>query len=76
MGLDKVLAFLTASGCASVTTGLLGQNLNRPWREISKMVMTDTFKATLSALGWSYVRGKGRASSRFEKSAVERPQAA
>jgi hypothetical protein len=53
-----------------VSTNWVGQQLNRPWREITD-VMTKSTKAALEALGWRYIpqrgRGGSRGGSRFQR---------
>jgi hypothetical protein len=54
-----------------VSTTWVGQQLGRPWREITD-AMTKSTRAALEALGWRYIpqRGRGRrggAGSRFDR---------
>jgi hypothetical protein len=53
-----------------VSTNWVGDQLGRPWREITD-VMTKSTRAALEALGWRYVpqrgRGGGRGGSRFQR---------
>jgi hypothetical protein len=75
---EALLSILSqASAACAASPGLphridqswLGQQLGRPWREVSKHVMrkAEVLKA-IAALGWTYRPGRGGRGSYFEKS--------
>jgi hypothetical protein len=66
---DRVLSLLSnPDGTTTVSTAAL--DLGKPWRKISKDVLTPTFKAALNTLGWDYVVRKGRAAEFHRRPAV------
>jgi hypothetical protein len=55
----------------SLSTRRLGELLHRPWREVSRNVLTPDFEKTIGELGWRYVRGLGRKGCRFERTSQD-----
>ena len=51
----------------TVTTKQLTRLLGKPWRSISRNVLTPEFESALVSMGWRYVPGKGRKGSRFDR---------
>lgn len=56
-----------ASLPSPLSTWRLSDLLGKPWREVSRNVLTVDFKKTIGDLGWRYVPGRGRKGSHFER---------
>jgi hypothetical protein len=50
-----------------ISGGEMGERLGRAWRDLSSWVVTPRFCEQLAAIGWRYVKGRGRAGSYFER---------
>lgn len=61
----KVLTVLIRTREAELSTKQMGRELGRPWRSLSRNVMTPEFKAELEAQGWHYDNRKGKLGARF-----------
>ena len=55
----------------TVTTKQLTKLLGKPWRSISRNVLTPEFESALVSMGWRYVSGKGPKGSRFERKSLD-----
>ena len=64
---SKILVVLNSSKAATVTTRDLTRTIGRPWREVSRNVVTPDFLSIIADLGWRYVSKKGRGGARFER---------
>jgi hypothetical protein len=66
---DKLLELLSRSGLPDVIpTRWLGQQINTPWRNVSKNIMLlEPVQRAIANLGWTYVSRKGRGGSAFER---------
>jgi hypothetical protein len=66
---DRVLDALsnTDPAVSIVPTRYLEKAIGKPWRSVSRRVLTKSFRAALGGLGWRYVTGKGRKGSWFER---------
>jgi hypothetical protein len=66
---DKLLELLSRSGLPDVIpTRWLGQQMNTPWRNVSKNIMLlEPVQRAIGNLGWTYVSRKGRGGSAFER---------
>ncbi len=68
MLIEKVLEHLNSPTAPPViTTAALGKLINRDWRKISSRLVTPEFMRALEAIGWRYVKRKGRGGCRFER---------
>ena len=66
--IEKVLAHLNSPTAPPViTTAALGKLINRDWRKVSSRLVTPEFMRALEAIGWRYVKRKGRGGCRFER---------
>jgi hypothetical protein len=72
----KVIELLNASQAHVLTTGELGRLLGKPWRAVSRNVLTPEFMSALEGLEWRYVSHKGRGGCRFERMMPQSPQGA
>jgi hypothetical protein len=64
---ERLLGLLTSPDTPNtVSTAWVGERLGRPWRDISRKLMTPAFKQTLTAVGWSY-GGRGKAGATFSR---------
>lgn len=63
----RILALLSNTKDRTLTTNALSKLVRKPWRSISRNVLTPDFLSSLTALGWTYVSLKGRPGSRFER---------
>jgi hypothetical protein len=71
----RLIDLLTSSDTPdTVSTAWVGQRLGRPWRDISRKVMTPAFKKALAAIGWSY-GGRGKTGASFTRNAIAKLQA-
>lgn len=64
---ERVLATLSASTDATISTTELGRLLGKDWRKVRFRVVTEEFLHAIGALGWRYVPGKGRRAGQFER---------
>jgi hypothetical protein len=64
---SRILGVLSNSKAPTVTTRALSRIIKRPWREVSRNVVTPDFESVITGLGWRYVSKKGRGGSRFER---------
>jgi hypothetical protein len=64
---SKMLVVLNKSKAAIVTSRDLTRVIGRPWREVSRNVVTPDFLSIITDLGWRYVSTKGRGGARFER---------
>lgn len=71
---ERVLrVFSDADLPSTVTSPQLSMLLDRKWGTISKRVMTPQFMASLTALGWEYIPGRGKRASVFKKTLGRSP---
>jgi hypothetical protein len=63
----KILELLNNTPKRVLTTKVLSKLIKRPWRSISRNIMTPKFRSDLAALGWRYVSHRGKLGSRFEQ---------
>jgi hypothetical protein len=52
---------------ATISANEIAQRVGTPWRNMASDVMTPQFVTSLEAIGWAYVKGRGRAGSHFER---------
>jgi hypothetical protein len=74
--IERVLEALNHCEAPMLTTAELGELLNKPWREISRNVLTPEFVSALEGMGWRYVPGKGRRMGWFERKVAQEALAA
>jgi hypothetical protein len=65
--IDRVLSALNKTEQRDLTSKDLSKLIGKPWRAVSRNVVTPEFLGILEARGWSYVATKGRAGARFER---------
>jgi hypothetical protein len=63
----KIIKLLNYTTKRVLTTKVLSKLIERPWRSISRNIMTPKFRSNLDALGWRYVSHRGKLGSRFER---------
>jgi hypothetical protein len=63
----RVLEALTKTQGQVLTSKDLAGIIKRPWREVSRNVLTQEFLSISKAQGWRYVSKKGRGGARFER---------
>jgi hypothetical protein len=74
---DRVLEHLSSDTASQViTTAALGKLINRDWRKVSSHLMTPEFLSGVEALGWRYVKRKGRGGCHFERTVANEALAA
>lgn len=64
---DKVLKALCQTDQQVLTTKELSKAIGRPWREVSRNVMTPEFLSVIQDHGWNYDKRKGKLGARFER---------
>jgi hypothetical protein len=74
---DRVLEHLSSDTASQViTTAALGKLINRDWRKVSSHLLTPEFLSGAEALGWRYVKRKGRGGCCFERTVANKALAA
>jgi hypothetical protein len=63
----KILMVLNGTEASTLTSKALTRIIGRPWREVSRNVVTPDFLSTIAGLGWRYVSKRGRGGARFER---------
>jgi hypothetical protein len=56
----KILMVLNGTEASTLTSKALTRIIGRPWREVSRNVVTPDFLSTIAGLGWRYVSKRGR----------------
>ena len=69
---SKILMVLNSAQATTVTSKDLTRIIGRPWREVSRNVVTPDFLSIIAGLGWRYVSKKGRGGARFERLGTQR----
>jgi hypothetical protein len=64
---SKILVALNKSKASVVSTRDLPKIIGRPWREVSRNVVTPDFQNIIADMGWRYVSKRGRGGARFER---------
>ena len=72
--ITRTLELLSKTQDRVLPTKALSQHIGKPWRTMSRDVLTPEFMSNLTALGWCYVPLKGRAGARFERIPLIKPQ--
>jgi hypothetical protein len=72
--ITRTLELLIKTQDRVVPTKALSRHIGKPWRTMSRDVLTLEFMSNLTALGWCYVPLKGRAGARFERIPLIKPQ--
>jgi hypothetical protein len=72
--ITRTLELLTKTQDRVLPTKALSQHIGKPWRTMSRDVLTPEFMSNLTALGWCYVPLKGRAGAHFERIPLIKPQ--
>jgi hypothetical protein len=65
--ITRILGLLNKTEQRDLTSKDIGKLIGRPWRAVSRNVLTPEFLGIIEARGWSYVSTKGRAGARFER---------
>jgi len=68
----KILMVLNSTEACTLTSKALTRIIGRPWREVSRNVVTPDFLSAIAGLGWRYVSKKGRGGARFERAVALR----
>jgi hypothetical protein len=63
----KILELLNKTPEQVLSTRDLSKLISKPWRSVSRNVLTEEFLGVLSVIGWRYVSLKGPGGSRFER---------
>lgn len=63
----KVLQALCQTDQQVITSKELSKIIGRPWREVSRNVVTEEFRGIIADHGWRYDNRKGRLGARFER---------
>ena len=64
---SKILVALHSAEATTVTNRDLTRSIGRPWREVSRNVVTPDFLDVIADMGWRYVSKRGRGGARFER---------
>jgi hypothetical protein len=70
----KVLEVLGKSQASVLSTKEINTLIGKPWRQIAHHVLKPEFYATITAMGWRYVSGRGKLGSRFERLTIAEPE--
>jgi hypothetical protein len=63
---SKIMTILSQTDKDTLTTKEISKVIKRPWRSISRNIITSEFKENIRSQGWRY-GGKGKLGARFER---------
>jgi hypothetical protein len=72
--ITRTLELLSKAQDRVLPTSALSRHIGKPWRTVSRNILTEEFMSNLTALGWRYVALKGRGGARFERIPLSKTQ--
>ena len=72
--ITRTLELLSKTQDRVLPTKVLSRHIGKPWRAVSRNVLTEEFMSNLTALGWRYVPLKGRGGAQFGRIPLIHPQ--